>query len=69
VVDLERLLEPVDGLGAVAEDAACVVREHVDARMPSAQVGGEAADVVQASEVGDVGLGAQFLRDSTCLFR
>src|ERR1700722_18837417 len=37
VVDLKGLLEPVGGLGAVAEDAAGVVHQHVNAGVDAVQ--------------------------------
>jgi hypothetical protein len=69
VVDLEGLLEAVGGLGAVAEDAAGVVGEHVDAGVGGVEVGGELADLVQAGEVGDVVVGADLPGDGTGLVR
>ena len=60
MIDLEGLLEAVNGLGAVAEDASGVVHEHVDARAGGVQAGRERADVVEPGEVGQEVVGGEF---------
>jgi hypothetical protein len=69
VVDLEGLLEAVGGLGAVAEDTAGVVGEHIDAGIGGVEVGGELADLVQAGEISDVVVGADLPGNGTGLVR
>src|SRR5690606_28009549 len=53
VVDLEGLLEPIDGLGAVAEDTTRIVGENVDTRIRRIEFCRERAHVPQAGEVRD----------------
>jgi hypothetical protein len=69
VVDLEGLLEAVDGLGAVAEDPARVVAEDVDPRAGRVQAGGELTDLGEDGEVGDEVVDPQLLRDRGGLLR
>jgi hypothetical protein len=63
VVDLEGFLEAVGSLGPVAEDAAGVVGEHVNARVGAVEVGGELADVIELGEVGEEVVGADLAGD------
>nr|WP_246063857.1 hypothetical protein [Nonomuraea longispora] len=69
MIDLEGLLEPVDGLRGVAEDPAGVVGEHVDPRIPGIQVRGQPLYVVQAREVGHEVIRADRGRNGLCLVR
>ncbi|MDR7301610.1 hypothetical protein JOF55_001791 [Haloactinomyces albus] len=68
-LDLEGLLEAVDGLGTVAEDAACVVGEHVDAGICGVQIGGERAHLIEPGEVGEIVVRADLAGDGLGLLR
>jgi hypothetical protein len=63
MVRLEGRLEAVDRDRAIAEDAARVVREHVDARIARPQFVGERAHLGEHGEVGDVERHAEFIGD------
>ena len=68
MVDLQCLLEAVDGHRPLAEDASRVVGEHVD--VPErGEVCGKGTHVVEPGEVRHVGLGAQLVRHGARLLR